>query len=193
MSEGAQAAVWADLSFADKLERMNARDRAYDGRFITGVLTTGIYCLPSCPARKPKPQNVVFFATEAAALAAGLRACKRCRPDDFYAGRDRDFQRLASALAELEQDPESFPDVNALARHAGLKLSKLYSVARRSTGSTPSELIHARRIEVAKRLLSEGRVGATEAAYAVGYGSVSAFYARFRAATGSTPSAFARR
>ena len=62
---------------------MLAADRASDGEFITGVLTTGIYCLPSCKARKPKPENVVFYHTTEGARAAGLRPCKRCRPDDF--------------------------------------------------------------------------------------------------------------
>ena len=71
------------------------RDRTYDGRFVTGVLTTGIYCRPSCAARHPDRGNVRFFTDCAAARAAGLRACKRCLPDDV--GRDE-----AAVLAAID-------------------------------------------------------------------------------------------
>lgn len=174
------------------LARMRARDASADGHFLTGVTTTGIYCLPSCPARKPKAENVVFFASEGEAREAGLRACKRCRPDHFYAGTDPDCDRLLAALADLQRDPTAIPDVAALAARVGLGHSKLHTLARRCAGTTPAELIHAGRVHAAKRLLQLGKVGATEAAFAVGYESVSAFYARFKRATGMTPRAFAR-
>lgn len=175
------------------LARMYASDRSADGLFITGVLTTGIYCLPSCPARKPRAENVVFFATEGEAREAGLRACKRCRPDQFYAGRDPDRESLMAALSAVEFDPSAFPDVAALADRVGCGLSKLHTLAQRCTGTTPGELIHATRVRVAMRLLRERRIGATEVAFAVGYESVSAFYERFKGATGLTPRAFAQR
>ncbi len=180
------------LPFDEMLARMVASDSTANGLFVTGVLTTGIYCLPSCPARKPKAENVVFFAAESEALEAGLRACKRCRPDDFYAGRDPDRERLESALSALDQDPSAFADVAAFAEQVGIGLSKLHTLTQRHAGTTPAELIHASRIRVAMRLLCEGQVGATEAAFAVGYESVSAFYKRFKQATGLTPRAFAR-
>jgi AraC family transcriptional regulator of adaptative response/methylated-DNA-[protein]-cysteine methyltransferase len=63
------------------------RDRSFDGRFVTGVMTTGIYCRPSCAARHPERRNVRFFADGAAARAAGLRPCKRCLPDDVARAR----------------------------------------------------------------------------------------------------------
>ena len=75
-------------------ERILAKDASFNGRVLTGVLTTGIYCLPSCPARKPLAINVRFFPDEPAAQAAGLRPCKRCRPDAFYRGEDADLARL---------------------------------------------------------------------------------------------------
>ena len=74
-----------------------ARDRAFDGRFVTGVLTTGIYCRPSCAARHPARTNVRFFADGAAARAAGLRPCKRCLPDDV----SRDERAVLAAIAVL--------------------------------------------------------------------------------------------
>ncbi|RPH57383.1 endolytic transglycosylase MltG [bacterium] len=83
------------------IDRMLASDRAYDGRFLTGVLTTGIYCLPSCRARKPKPDNVRFFPTVEEARKAGLRPCKRCRPDDYYARRDPDRELVESLVERM--------------------------------------------------------------------------------------------
>ncbi|MEM6338124.1 MAG: Ada metal-binding domain-containing protein [Bacteroidota bacterium] len=181
------------LTFGERLARMYASDAASDGLFVTGVLTTGIYCLPSCRARKPKAKNVVFFDTEEEAVQAGLRPCKRCRPDAFYAGRDPDRDRLTAALSMLEHDPSSVPNVPALAKLAGVGVSKLHMLAQRHAQTTPAELIHASRIRVAMRLLQSGETGATETAFAVGYESVSAFYERFKQATGSTPGAFAQR
>ncbi len=74
------------LDREEMLDRAMASDGEYDRMFITGVLSTGIYCLPSCRARKPKPENIRFFETIEEAKAAGLRACKKCKPDDFLAG-----------------------------------------------------------------------------------------------------------
>ncbi|HEX2224989.1 MAG TPA: Ada metal-binding domain-containing protein [Thermoanaerobaculia bacterium] len=181
------------LSFAEKLARMYASDASANGLFVTGVLTTGIYCLPSCTARKPKAENVMFFATEAEAREAGLRPCKRCRPDQYYAGRDPDLERLSAAIAELKRDPLAVPDVQALARRVGVGVSKLHILVQRHARMTPAELIHENRIETAKRLLRSGDIGTVDAAFAVGYESVSAFYTRFKRATGVTPGVFSRR
>lgn len=68
-------------SDAARWQAVLARDRAADGRFWYGVVTTGVYCRPHCPSRRPKPENVRFFASREAARAAGLRACRRCHPD----------------------------------------------------------------------------------------------------------------
>jgi len=174
----------------EMLRRMMTRDASSNGLFLTGVITTGIYCLPSCPARKPKEENVVFYATEDEARRAGLRACKRCRPNDVVAGRDPDRDRLAAALAALAKDPLSIPDASALAERVGVGLSKLHQLARRVEQTTPTELIHRRRIEAAQRILASSAMGATEVALAVGYESVSAFYTRFKQQTGTTPGAW---
>ena len=155
--------------FQVMLERMLASDPTADGLFITGVTSTGIYCLPSCTARKPKAENVVFFTNEEQARKAGLRPCKRCRPEDFYAGRDPDHESWLAALNDLDRDPTEFPNVASLAERMDVGLSKLHGLCRRYAGTTPGELIHQRRIQVAQRLLAEGTVDATEAAFAVGY------------------------
>src|SRR5688500_13553787 len=90
------------------------RDRALDGRLVTGVLTTGIYCRPSCAARHPKRENVRFFATGEEARASGLRACLRCKPDDV----SRDAAAIEAAL-ELIESAEEPPSLDQLAARAG--------------------------------------------------------------------------
>src|SRR3954454_6875571 len=91
-----------------------ARDRRADGRFVTGVLTTGIYCRPSCAARHPRRENVRFFGSGAEAAEAGLRACLWCKPDDVA----RDPAAVQTALRLIEA-PESPPSLDALAAAAG--------------------------------------------------------------------------
>lgn len=176
----------------EMLARMLASDATADGHFLTGVISTSIYCLPSCPARKPKPKNVAFFATESAASAAGLRPCKRCRPDHFYAGIDPDRDRFNAAYEKLRSDPAEVPNVATFARFAGVSATTLYGLATRFGGATPGALIHASRIELAKRLLREEGADAIGTAFAVGYQSVSAFYVRFKRETGLTPATYAR-
>lgn len=175
------------------LAQMYASDASADGVFITGVTSTGIYCLPSCPARKPKAENVAFFPDETGARQAGLRPCKRCRPDDFYAGRDGDQELLTALIDRIQRTPERFPDVASMALEAGVGLSKLHLLTQNRLQTTPAEVLHRCRIEKARDLLSRGNVGATEAAFAVGYESVSAFYRRFKQTTGLTPKAYADR
>ena len=89
-------------------DRTEARAGKFNGKFLIGVLSTGIYCLPSCPARQPKPENVKLFKTEAEAQAAGLRACKRCRPDLFYRGEDGDLQLFDGLAKRVRATPENF-------------------------------------------------------------------------------------
>ncbi|MEM7481705.1 MAG: Ada metal-binding domain-containing protein [Acidobacteriota bacterium] len=180
-----------DGSRESMLSRMYASDPTADGLFLTGVLSTGIYCLPSCRARKPKAKNVEFFGSLTEARAAGLRPCKRCRPDGFYRGEDPDHDRLAAVLAEIRRDPTAFSTVTALAEHLGVGASKLTGLVRRHLHTTPAELLHRLRIAAAQRLLAAGEATATDVAFAVGYESVSAFYDRFKAATGLTPGAYA--
>jgi AraC family transcriptional regulator, regulatory protein of adaptative response / DNA-3-methyladenine glycosylase II len=182
----------AETAFAARFASMLTRDVRCDGVFWTGVRTTGIYCLPSCPARKPRAQNVAFFDTEAAARAAGLRPCKRCRPDRFFHGKDADEGRLANALAFLDAHPAEIPDVEALAVRVGVSRSTLHELLRRREGITPAERIHGSRIRAAMALLCEGRLSATEVAFEVGYESVSGFYGRFKKATGRSPATWAR-
>ena len=89
------------MSNATMYARMLESDASCNGRFFTGVLTTGIYCLPACKARKPKRENVKFFPTSEAARAAGLRPCKKCHPDDFARGADPVLADIETLVGEI--------------------------------------------------------------------------------------------
>src|SRR3954454_10390981 len=97
-------------------DRAEARAGKFDGKFLIGVLTTGIYCLPSCTARQPKPDNVRIVRTEDGAMALALRAPKRCRPVVFYRGEDEDISLFNVLLGRVRSEPYEFPDAPALAK-----------------------------------------------------------------------------
>ncbi|MGH6785818.1 MAG: bifunctional transcriptional activator/DNA repair enzyme AdaA, partial [Novosphingobium sp.] len=161
------------------------RDRAHDGRFVTGVLTTGIYCRPSCAARHPKRENVRFFANGAAARAAGLRPCKRCSPDDV--SRDERAVLMAIAAIKAAEQPLALA---GLAGDAGYSVAHFQRVFTRHTGLSPAAYARALRAErAAAALTDEGRV--TEAIYAAGYSAPSRFYAGNAGRLGMAPSAWA--
>jgi AraC family transcriptional regulator of adaptative response/methylated-DNA-[protein]-cysteine methyltransferase len=161
-----------------------ARDRSYDGRFVVGVTTTGIYCKPSCPARHPRPENVRFFATADAARAAGFRACLRCTPDTI--GRDR--IAVAAAIALLDSDDAPI-GLEALAARVGYAPHHFHRLFRRATGVTPAAYARGRKAaRVGEALQQEGSV--TEAIYEAGYSAPSRFYAGGAKRLGMSPSAW---
>jgi AraC family transcriptional regulator, regulatory protein of adaptative response / methylated-DNA-[protein]-cysteine methyltransferase len=161
-----------------------ARDRAADGRFVTGVLTTGIYCRPSCAARHPKRGNVRFFADGAAAQAAGLRACRRCLPDELT----REAAALGRALKLLGAAKEP-PRLEALAAAAGYSPHHFHRLFSKATGVTPAAYyrrLRARRTEAA--LDASERI--TDAVYDAGFSGPARFYAEAKRRLGMTPSAW---
>jgi AraC family transcriptional regulator of adaptative response/methylated-DNA-[protein]-cysteine methyltransferase len=158
-----------------------ARDKAADGRFVTGVLTTGIYCRPSCAARHPKRENVRFFATGAAAAAAGLRACLRCRPDDV--SRDSAAVEAALKLIEASEEP---PSLDALAARAGYSPFHFHRLFKRATGVTPAAYARGKRARAMTETLAESR-RVTDAIYDAGYSGPGRFYAEARDRLGMTP------
>src|SRR5215210_9525894 len=109
------------------------RDRSWDGRVIGAVKTTGIYCKPSCPARRPRRENVEFFATAEEARAAGYRACLRCRPDEV--GRDREAVAKAVRLIEQAEEPPALSDLAAAVGYAPHHFQRLFT---RDVGVSPA-------------------------------------------------------
>ena len=161
-----------------------ARDRRADGRFVVGVLTTGIYCRPSCAARHPKRENVRFFASGAEAAATGLRACLRCRPDEV----SRDAAAVEKALALLGE-AESPPSLAELAESAGYSPHHFHRLFKRATGVTPAQYARGKRAEGLTRSLDEEE-RVTDAIYEAGYSGPGRFYADAKARLGMTPSAW---
>lgn len=161
-----------------------AKDRRFDGCFVTGVLSTGIYCRPSCPARPPKRENVKFFARAEDAEAAGLRACLRCKPE----AQARDEAAVAAAL-RLLQDAEATVPLERLAEAVGYSPTHFQKVFKRAVGLSPAAYLRAVKMERAADALSAGEK-VTDAIYDAGYSAPSRFYEASER-LGMTPSAWA--
>jgi AraC family transcriptional regulator of adaptative response/methylated-DNA-[protein]-cysteine methyltransferase len=174
------------LSEEEMLQAVRGRDRAYDGRFVYGVRTTGVYCRPSCASRPARRENLSFHSTPQDARAAGLRACKRCRPDQFGAPDPRvEAVRRACRLIAASEEA---PSLEELAQEAGLSPFHFHRVFKAATGVTPRAYAaaeRARRLE--QGLRSAGTV--TEAIYDAGFGSASRFYDTAKARLGMAPRA----
>lgn len=162
------------------------RDRAQDGRFVFAVRTTGIYCKPSCPARRPKRNHCFFHVDSAAARAAGYRPCLRCRPDE--AARDVGAVERALGLLDSGQERISLP---ALAEAVGYAPHHFQRIFKHITGVSPAAYARAVRARRAEAALGQGGTERiTDAAYDAGYGAPSRFYAEAKERMGMTPGAW---
>jgi len=171
-------------------DKAQARAGRFDGNFLIGVLTTGIYCLPSCPARQPKPENIRVLKTESEAQALGLRACKRCRPDLFYRGEDGDIALFEGLAARVRAAPEAYADMSALARGAGVSQTKLNDLMRAHAHMAPAAWLRRERVAAASSLLLETEDRVVDVGYAAGFESESVFHRQFLALTRMTPGAY---
>jgi AraC family transcriptional regulator of adaptative response / DNA-3-methyladenine glycosylase II len=161
------------------------RDARHDGRLYYAVVTTGVYCRPSCPSRTPRPENVRYFAAPAAAEAAGYRACRRCRPTSA----DRPAARLAEvAAARIADGAVDEIGVAGLARELAVSERHLHRTVLGEFGATPSALAASRRAQTARTLLMGTADPITDIAYAAGFGSLRQFNDVVRAEFGVTPS-----
>jgi len=171
-------------------DRADARAGRFDGKFIIGVLTTGIYCLPSCSARQPKPENVRLFKAESDALAAGLRPCKRCRPDLYYRGEHVDIALFDALAARVRAEPAVLPDAAALARACGVSQTKLGDLLRVHAHATPAAWLKREQVRAACRLLLDTDARVVDVGHAAGFESESAFHRQFLSVTRMTPGAY---
>lgn len=160
------------------------RDRDWDGRVIGAVSTTGIYCKPSCPARRPKREHVEFYVDGESARAAGYRACLRCRPDEV--GRDREAVAKAVRLIESCEEAPSLVEIAAAVGYAPHHFQRLFT---RDMGVSPAAYARALRARRAEQHLQEDKP-VTEAIYDAGYVAPSRFYADAKERLGMTPSAW---
>ncbi len=160
----------APMSDEDRWRVALAKDRRFDGVFVTGVHSTGIYCRPSCPARAPKRKNVRFYATPDAAETAGLRACKRCAPDQ----QSREEAAVLRVL-EILRDADAPVPLAKLGAATDYSPTHLQRVFARAVGISPAAYARALRRERAQQALTRSP-SVTDAMYEAGYSTPSRFY-----------------
>lgn len=165
------------------------RDKQANGRFVYGVRSTGIYCRPACPSRKPRREQVVFFPQPAAAEEAGYRACQRCQPREST--NDASVEIIQRACRYIEQHLDEMPGLEALSRELGLSQAYAQRLFKRVMGITPRQYAEAQRLERLKSQLKE-KSSVTRTLYEVGYSSSSRLYERTPEQLGMTPTAYKR-
>ncbi|HEY3917050.1 MAG TPA: bifunctional DNA-binding transcriptional regulator/O6-methylguanine-DNA methyltransferase Ada [Stellaceae bacterium] len=164
-----------------------ARDPAADGAFFYAVRTTGVYCRPSCPSRRPNHENVAFYDDREAATRAGYRPCKRCRPDALAPAAQQ--AAIIAQACRLIETAEEEPSLAVLAKAAGMSRFHFHRVFKAATGVTPKAYAAARRAEKLRHELTRGGT-VTEAVYGAGFNSSGRFYAAASPLLGMQPRAF---
>ena len=182
--------VLEQLNDAARWNAVVGHDRTADGLFVYAVRSTGVYCRPSCPSRRPRRDRVAFYDTAAAALGAGFRACKRCKPDAIAAAVDPWVEKIRRACVYLA-NVEGHPALATLAARLGGSPYHLQRNFKRLVGVTPREYADACRLRKVKRHLREGG-DITGAMLDAGYGSSSRFYERAVPKLGMAPSVYQR-
>ncbi len=171
------------------------RDVRLDGVFVFGVRSTRIYCRPSCPARRPRPDRVVFFDTPEEAERGGFRPCRRCHPRGGASGPNPAAERVAWLCREIDraigQEPEGKITLARLGQKSGMGIHAVERIFRKHLGVTPRQYADARRVGDFKARLRKG-ANVTEALYEAGYGSSSRLYERSASQLGMTPLAYRR-
>jgi AraC family transcriptional regulator of adaptative response/methylated-DNA-[protein]-cysteine methyltransferase len=170
-------------------DAVEARDSAQDGKFVFAVSTTGVYCRPSCPARRPRRENVVFFARPEQAEKAGFRACLRCRPRLLTGHAPSDLAKEICRYIEAHLDePITLEHLGLEFRQSPFHLQRRFKAA---LGITPREYADSCRLRLLKRNL-QGGDNVTRAMYAAGYGSSSRLYEKTASQLGMTPDKYRR-
>ena len=180
----------------DECERARiARDPAYDGRFFICVRTTRVYCRPVCPVRAPKPENVRFYPSAAAAEAAGFRPCLRCRPETapFSPAWKGSLASVERAVRLIEQGALDDSGVEALAARLGIGARHLARLFQKHLGASPLQVAQTVRVQRAKRLLDSTDLAMSEIAFRAGFASLRRFNAVFAEVYRRPPSEIRRR
>lgn len=178
-----------DPLFDERYRAIDARDRRFDGQFTTAVLSTRIYCRPSCPARTPKRENVVFYLTSAAAHEAGFRACKRCLPEAAPGTPEWDMRRdvVGRAMRLIGDGVVDREGVDGLAARLGYSSRHVNRLLSAELGASPLALVRAGRAQTARTLLVGTELPLSQVAFAAGFGSVRQFNDTVRAIFAATP------
>ena len=170
----------------NKWQQVMARDARQDGRFVFAVRTTGVYCRPSCPSRRPRRDSVEFFGTPNEAECAGYRACLRCKPTEISSQA-----RYVTRARQLLDNAEGVMTLADLSRRVGLSPFHLQRLFKRATGLSPREYQSARRMQHVKSGLRHGS-DVTTALYDAGFGSPSRLYEKAPQQLGMTPGEYRR-
>lgn len=170
---------------------VTSRNRAYDGAFVFAVRSTGIFCRPSCPARRPARRRVMFFNSPEAAARLGFRPCLRCRPWSNSADEVRDQAKrwTLAACRHIEEHLDEMVSLTGLASELGASRFQLLRAFKKTTGVSPREYADQRRMNALKTGLRAGQA-VTRALYEAGFGSSSRLYERAPAQLGMTPSSY---
>ena len=176
--------------FEERYRAIAARDTRFDGQFFTAVRSTGIYCRPSCPARTPKPENVTFYLTSAAAHEAGYRACKRCLPEAAPGTPAWDLRhdlagRAMRLIADGVVDREG---ADGLAARLGYSSRHVHRLLTAELGAGPLALARAQRAQTARSLVVGTDLPLADVAFAAGFGSIRQFNDTVVEVFGTTPS-----
>ena len=173
------------------LRAVTARDARFDGWFVTGVRSTGIYCRPSCPATPPKARNITFLPTAAAAQAAGFRACKRCRPDASPGSPEWNVRAdlVGRAMRLIGDGVVDREGVAGLAQQLGYSIRQIERAMQAELGAGPLAIARAGRAQSARTLLETTQLPLTQVAHAAGFGSLRTFNDAVREVFAMTPSA----
>lgn len=179
-----------DERFEERYRALKSRDSRFDGQFIAGVHSTGIYCRPSCPAMTPHERNVRFYRTAAAAHEAGLRACKRCQPDAVPGSPDWNLSDdlAARAMRLIGDGVVEREGVPGLARRLGYTPRHLTRVLTTELGAGPLALARAHRAQSARTLLASTDLPVADVAFASGFSSIRQFNDTIQAVYETTPS-----
>jgi AraC family transcriptional regulator of adaptative response/methylated-DNA-[protein]-cysteine methyltransferase len=177
----------------DRWKAIRTRDHHYDGAFVFAVRSTGIYCRPSCPSRRPRPEQVVFFPAPDAAEREGFRPCRRCRPRAGARHLQAEFvQRLCRLIeTKVAAHPDELLTLGSLGAEVSMSPHHLERVFKRAMGITPRQYADAQRLLRLKTQLKKGD-DVTTALYEAGYGSSSRIYERAPAHLGMTPATYRR-
>ena len=166
------------------------RDRRFDAPFVYAVRSTGIYCRPSCPSRRPGRAQVSFFPGPGPAGKAGFRACRRCRPDDRRSA-DRQLELVRAACRQIQDAQDGRPTLDQLASVVGVSAGHLQRIFKRLLGVTPRQFADTCRQDRFKARLKSGW-DITDAMYDAGYGSSSRLYEGSSSNLGMTPASYRR-
>lgn len=183
------------MTFDERYRAIDARDTRFDGQFVTAVRSTGIYCRPSCPARTPKPGNVTFYPTSAAAHEAGYRACKRCLPEAAPGSPEWNLRgdaagRAMRLISEGVVEREGVPGLAARLGYSPRHLTRLLTA---ELGAGPLALARAQRAHTARMLLVGTDLPIADVAFSAGFTSIRQFNDTVREVFGMAPGALRAR